>query len=194
MVYEISNGIRNSLERNNDMKKVLLLTGDYYHNPPGGIDLDNPKEWIRIVADDGKAGAVQGYDIDFARPLDVISFDGHPVPQGKQQENWAINNCSCKNLGTGKINGSSDTITILNWAYKNYGYHGFWNNSNPYLNEDELEAIEEPSVSILKFLKFVYITMISTSIKLTSNGVDIRYVVYHYHAEIVFGNWMMDIL
>lgn len=132
------------------MKKVLLLTGDYYHNPPGGIDLDNPKKWIRIVADDGKAGAVQGIDIDFAEPLDVITFNGHPVPQGKQQENWAIDNCSCKNLGIGKINGSSDTITILNWAYKNYGYHGFWNNSKPYLDEDEFEAIEVPSVSILK--------------------------------------------
>lgn len=131
-------------------KRVLLLAWDFYHIPPGGIDLDNPEEWIRIVADDGKAGAVQGIDIDFANPLDIIAFNGHPVPLGKQRENWAIDNFSCRNLGKGKLNGSSDTTTILNWAYKSYSYHGFWNNSKPYLDEDEFEAIEEPSVSILK--------------------------------------------
>lgn len=131
-------------------KRVLLLAVDYYHNPPVGIDLNNPKECIRIVADDGKAGAVQGIDIDFAKPLDVIAFNGHPVPLGKQRGNWAIDNFSCRMLGKGKLNGSSDTTTILNWAYKSYSYHGFWNNSKPYLDEDEFEAIEEPSVSILK--------------------------------------------
>ena len=79
-------------------KKVLLLavsckTGGLC---PGGIDLDNPKEWIRIVKDDGRSGAVQGIDIDFAKPLDVIEFDGSYRPQGKQKENWVINNNSCK--------------------------------------------------------------------------------------------------
>ena len=133
-------------------KKVLLLAVSCKNGGlcPGGIDLNNPKKWIRIVADDGKAGAVQGIDIDFAEPLDVITFNGHPVPQGKQQENWAIDNFSCRNLGKGKLNGRSDTTAILNWAYKNYGYHGFWDNSKPYLNEDEFDAIEAPSETILK--------------------------------------------
>ena len=131
-------------------KRVLLLYLDYYHNRPIGIDLDNPKECIRIVADDGDAGEVQCFDIDFAKPLDVIIFDGHPVPQGKQQENWAIDNYSCKSLGKGELNGSSDKITILNWVYKNYGYHGFWNSTKPYLDEAEFEAIKVSSVSILK--------------------------------------------
>lgn len=66
---------------------------------PGGIDLDNPKNWIRIVQDDGQAGAVQGYEIDFAEPLDIIEFDGHPMPQGVQKENWVIDNESCKKIG-----------------------------------------------------------------------------------------------
>ena len=74
---------------------------------PGGIDLDNPKNWIRIVQDDGQAGAVQGYEIDFAEPLDIIEFDGHPMPQGVQKENWVIDNESCKKIGTESINASS---------------------------------------------------------------------------------------
>lgn len=70
------------------MKKIVLLlavsckTGGLC---PGGVDLDNPKEWIRIVKDDGYSGAVQGIDIDFAKPLDVIEFDGTHKPQGKQK-------------------------------------------------------------------------------------------------------------
>lgn len=131
-------------------KSILLLVVDYLRSLYGGIDLDNPKEWIRIVADDGNAGAVQGVDIDFAHPLDIITFDGHPVPQGKHQENWAIDNLSCRCLGKAKINGCSDTTTILNWAYKKYGYHGFWNNSKSYLDEDEFEVIDAPSETILK--------------------------------------------
>ena len=55
-------------------KRVLLLavsckTGGLC---PGGLDLDDPRKWIRIVKDDGRAGAVQGRDIDFAEPLDII--------------------------------------------------------------------------------------------------------------------------
>jgi hypothetical protein len=31
------------------------------------FDLDDPSKWIRIVKDDGHAGAIQGYEIDFAK-------------------------------------------------------------------------------------------------------------------------------
>jgi hypothetical protein len=126
-------------------KRVLLLavsckTGGLC---PGGIDLDNPSKWIRIVQDDGQAGAVQGHEIDFAKPLDIIEFDGRPMPQGKQLENWVINNNSCRKTG-------SKTEDILSWAYNNYAYKGFWGNYKAFLNEDEFEAVDSPSESILK--------------------------------------------
>ena len=35
--------------------------------------MDNPREWIRIVKDDGCAGAVQGHEIDFAKPVYIFS-------------------------------------------------------------------------------------------------------------------------
>ena len=131
-------------------KRVLLLavsckTGGLC---PGGLDLDNPKSWIRIVKDDGCAGAVQGHDIDFAEPLDVIEFDGRPMPQGKQVENWVIDNNSCKNLGRDTIC-SGETNEILKFAYKSYGYHAFWNNYKAFLNEDEFNNVTAPSESIL---------------------------------------------
>ncbi len=104
-------------------KKVLLLavsckTGGLC---PGGIDLDDPRKWIRIVRDDGHAGAVQGHEIAFANPLDIIEFDGRPKPQGKQQENWVIDNNSCRKV-------ESRTEDVLEWAYQQYGYKGFWGN------------------------------------------------------------------
>lgn len=125
-------------------KRVFLLAVSCKNGGlcPGGIDLDNPKEWIRIVRDDGRAGAVQGYEIDFAQPLDVIEFDGRPMPQGKQKENWVIDNHSCKKVGTG-------SMERLLQAYDEYGYHGFWNNGYSYLKEDELKAVTQPSESIL---------------------------------------------
>lgn len=126
-------------------KRVLLLavsckTGGLC---PGGIDLDNPRQWIRIVKDDGRAGAVQGIDIDFAQPLDVIEFDGRPMPQGKQIENWVIDNRSCRKT-------ESRPRSVLAWAYQQYGYHGYWGNYRPYLNEEEFERVSSPSESILK--------------------------------------------
>lgn len=126
-------------------KRVLLLavsckTGGLC---PGGLDLDNPKKWIRIVKDDGCAGAVQGKDIDFADPLDIIEFDGRPMPQGKQVENWVIDNNSCRIIG-------SEDEDVLEWAYDHYSYHGFWHNYKSYLNEEEFEATTAPSESILK--------------------------------------------
>ena len=126
-------------------KRVLLLavsckTGGLC---PGGLDLDNPRKWIRIVRDDGQAGAVQGYEIDFAEPLDIIEFDGRPKPQGKQQENWVIDNHSCKRIG-------SRNSDVLDWAFINYSYHGFWHNYRAFLNEEEFDAISDPSESIMK--------------------------------------------
>jgi len=126
-------------------KKVLLLavsckTGGLC---PGGLDLDDPTKWIRIVKDDGHAGAVQGHEIDFANPLDIIEFDGRPMPQGKQQENWVIDNNSCRKTG-------SRTEEVLDWAYEQYAYKGFWRNYKAFLNEREFAAVNAPSESIMK--------------------------------------------
>lgn len=126
-------------------KRVLLLavsckTGGLC---PGGLDLDDPRKWIRIVRDDGQAGAVQGREIDFAKPLDIIEFDGRPRPQGKQRENWVIDNNSCKKTG-------SRTQADLNWAYQQYAYNDFWGNYKSYLNEVEFSALNVPSESIMK--------------------------------------------
>lgn len=126
-------------------KRVLLLAVSCKKGGlcPGGIDLDNPLNWIRIVRDDGQAGAVQGVDIDFAKPLDVIEFDGRPMPQGKQRENWVIDGNSCRKIG-------SRTSNTLKEVCNGYGYHGFWDNSSPYLNEQQFERVNAPSESILK--------------------------------------------
>ena len=125
-------------------KRVFLLAVSCKNGGlcPGGIDMDNPKEWIRIVRGDGQSGAVQGYEIDFAKPLDVIEFDGHPMPQGKQRENWVIDNHSCRKIGTG-------SMERVVQAYNEYGYHGFWNNGYSFLKEDEFNDVTEPSESIL---------------------------------------------
>lgn len=134
-------------------KRVLLLavsckTGGLC---PGGLDLDNPQKWIRIVKDDGQAGAVQGIDIDFAEPLNIIEFDGRSMPQGKQQENWVIDNGSCKNKGKRSLkNGNGTDKELLDWAFQKYAYHGYWNNYKAFLNEEEFENVTEPSESILK--------------------------------------------
>jgi len=110
---------------------------------PGGLDLDDPRKWIRIVRDDGQGGAVQGREIDFAKPLDIIEFDGRPMPQGKQQENWVIDNNSCSKTG----NRNQD---VLDWAYQQYSYKGFWENYKAFLNEQEFAAVNVPSESIMK--------------------------------------------
>lgn len=126
-------------------KKVLLLAVSCRNGGlcPGGLDLDNPSQWIRIVRDDGRAGAVQGHEIDFAKPLDIIEFDGRPMPQGKQKENWVIDNNSCRKIG-------SRTEDILEWAYQQYSYKGFWRNFKSFLNEEEFLNVTEPSESIMK--------------------------------------------
>lgn len=135
-------------------KRVLLLavsckTGGLC---PGGLDLDNPSEWIRIVEDDGCAGAVQGYEIDFASPLDVIEFEGRPMPEGAQKENWVIDNDSCRRLGNGVdiIDGISTERELLDWAFQKYNYHGFWGNYRNHLTDDELNALSVPSESIMR--------------------------------------------
>jgi hypothetical protein len=126
-------------------KRVLLLAVSCKNGGlcPGGLDLDDPCKWIRIVKDDAHAGAVQGYEIDFARPLDVIEFDGRPMPQGKQQENWVIDNNSCRKTMC-KIQ------NVIDWAYQNYAYREFWGNYRAYLNESEFDAVSVPSESIMK--------------------------------------------
>ena len=126
-------------------KRVLLLAVSCREGGlcPGGLDLDNPSQWIRIVRNDGKSGAVQGREIDFAEPLDVIEFDGKPMPQGKQRENWVILNNSCRKV-------ESKDESILEWAYQQYSYHGFWGNYRSYLDEYEFANVTEPSESILK--------------------------------------------
>jgi len=133
-------------------KKVLLLAVSCKNGAlcPGGIDLDNPRQWIRIVKDDGKAGPVNGKEIDMADPLDIIEFDGHPIPQGKQTENWAIDNSSCKRLGSYKLYEDCAEEELLKRVYNNYKYHGFWGNYKPYLTKDEFDNIIDPSESILK--------------------------------------------
>ena len=134
-------------------KRVLLLAVSCKNGGlcPGGLDLDNPSKWIRIVDDNGDAGAVQGVDIDFADPLDVIEFDGRPMPMGKQQENWVIDNNSCRCLGRAKLNNENSTDKqILDWAYRKYSYHGYWGNYRSFLNEEEFEKVNAPSESILK--------------------------------------------
>ena len=134
-------------------KRVLLLAVSCREGGlcPGGVDLDNESQWIRIVRDDGRGGSVQGIDIDFARPLDIIEFDGRPMPQGKQKENWVIDNHSCKNLGRAKLkNGNSTDKEILDYAHEKYSYHGFWGNYKAFLNEKEFEEINLPSESIMK--------------------------------------------
>lgn len=126
-------------------KRVLLLAVSCKNGGlcPGGIDMDNPSQWIRIVRNDGQAGAVQGYEIDFAKPLDVVEFDGRPMPQGRQRENWVIDNNSCRKVQT-------MPITVLESVYQQYGYHGFWGNYKSSLNETEFNAGTEPSESILR--------------------------------------------
>lgn len=158
-------------------KRVLLLAVSCKNGGlcPGGLDLDNPKQWIRIVKDDGNAGAVQGHEIDFAKPLDVIEFDGNPMPQGRQVENWVILNYSCRNLGRAElvkcasgqglqgyqihpqgvaINGELDRTdsikAILSWALGSYSYRGFWGNYKAYLNQVEFNNGTDPTESILR--------------------------------------------
>ena len=126
-------------------KRVLLLAVSCKDGGlcPGGLDMSDPSKWIRIVKDDGHAGAVCGIDIDFAGPLDIIEFDGRPMPQGKQLENWVIDKHSCKRVG-------HKGEDVLDWAYKKYAYHGYWHNYRAYLNEDEFDAVTDPSESILR--------------------------------------------
>lgn len=126
-------------------KRVLLLAVSCKNGGlcPGGIDLDNPSEWIRIVRDDGESGAVQGYEIDFAEPLDVIEFEGRNMPDGIQVENWIIDNVSCRKVGRCKP-------TILPDVYRLYGYHGFWGNYKPYLTENEFDGLDVPSETIMR--------------------------------------------
>ena len=128
-------------------KRVLLLAVSCKKGGlcPGGIDLDNPSQWIRIVRDDGYAGSVQSFEIDYAQPLDVIEFTGHPVPRGVQKENWAIDFNSCRKVQTYQE-------SIMKSVYEKYGYHGFWKNSRAYLDEYEMDVVDQeslPSESLL---------------------------------------------
>ena len=122
-------------------KRVLLLAVSCKKGGlcPGGVDLDNPSQWIRIVRDDGYAGSVQSFEIDYAQPLDVIEFTGHPVPRGVQKENWAIDFNSCRKVQTYQE-------SIMKSVYEKYGYHGFWKNSRAYLDEYEMDVVDQESI------------------------------------------------
>ena len=122
-------------------KRVLLLAVSCKKGGlcPGGVDLDNPSQWIRIVRDDGYAGSVQSFEIDYAQPLDVIEFTGHPVPRGVQKENWAIDFNSCRKVQTYQE-------SIMKSVYEKYGYHGFWNNQCAYLDENEMDVVDQESI------------------------------------------------
>ena len=130
-------------------KRVILLAVSCKAGGlcPGGLDRDDPSKWIRIVRDDGKAGAVQGVDIDFAKPLDIVEFEGRPMPQGVQVENWVIDNNSCRKV---ESYSPGQTKEVLEWAYKRYGYNEFWGNYKPFLNEEEFQRVRVPSESIMK--------------------------------------------
>lgn len=129
------------------LKNVLLLATSCKNGGlcPGGVDLENPHQWIRLVADDGNSGPVQGCDIDFAQPLDVIEFFGKPCPMLKQKENWVILNHSCKKLGTIKPD-------LLPLVYEHYGYHGFWGNNLAYLTVEEMEKLNDPTETIIEVI------------------------------------------
>ena len=146
---EMASAMLNSSLAQQDFERVLLLAVSCRQGGlcPGGLDLENPSNWIRIVKDDGQAGAVQGREIDFAEPLDVIEFEGKPMPQGKQRENWVILNNSCRKV-------ESKDKSILEWAYQQYSYHGFWGNYKSYLDEYEFANVTEPSESILNEMDF----------------------------------------
>ena len=62
--------------------------------------------------------------------------------KGKQKENWVIDNHSCRKVGT-------ESMKRVVQAYREYGYHGFWDNGYSYLKEDELDNVAQPSESIL---------------------------------------------
>lgn len=148
-------------------KRVLLLavsckTGGLC---PGGLDLDDPTKWIRIVRDDGQAGAVQGREIDFAKPLDIIEFDGRHMPQGKQQENWVIDNNSCRKVG-------SRTEDALQWAFQQYSYKGFWGNYRTFLNEQEFNSVNVPTES---FMRVTNVRIYKNSILSYSNSRILNY-------------------
>lgn len=130
-------------------KRVILLAVSCKAGGlcPGGLDQDDPSRWIRIVKDDGHAGAVQGVDIDFAKPLDVIEFEGRPKPQGKQLENWVIDSNSCRIVESYP---PEQTNQLLDWAYERYAYNGFWDNYRAFLNEEEFQRVCVPSESIMK--------------------------------------------
>lgn len=140
------------------LKRVILLavsckTGGLC---PGGIDVDNLGNWIRLVADDGKAGSLQGFEIDMANPLDLIEFDGRPAPLGKQVENWVIDNNSCKCLRKAVLQDvcpgavQSNDRLLLEHLYQNYSYHGFWGNAREFLDKFEFNNINYPTESIIK--------------------------------------------
>lgn len=141
-------------------KRVLLLATSCKEGGlcPGGVDSDDPRKWIRIVKDDGLAGSVQGIDIDFAKPLDVITFEGKHVPLGRQRENWAIlstpnsdkvNTCVCE----GRVWEEKEwnPRNLLDWVYRHYTYHEFWGNNLPYLSEACFNSLPEdcPTESII---------------------------------------------
>lgn len=137
------------------MKKTVLLLAKsckFGALCPGGVELVLSSEgevtgignWIRIVADDGAAGAVQEHEIAYARPLDVVEFDIVHRPLGKQVENWVID----EKAGTGAtvVAGFAEPKDIVPYVYENYPYKDFFGNRRAFLSEEEYAQVDHTEV------------------------------------------------
>ena len=112
-----------------------------------GLDLDEPSKWIRIVKDDGQGG-VQGHEIDFAKPLDIIEFKADQCHKVSNKRTGLSIIVLAKNKGkdawTIETNREGAWLGIQKYAYKILG------NYKAFLNEQEFEALVVPSESIMK--------------------------------------------
>jgi hypothetical protein len=115
----------------------LLECNCAFSDCSGGIRLKFKDAYTGIIP---ALSAAQGLTFMLKQ---VIEFDGRPMPQGKQLENWVINNASCRKTG-------SKNSDVLERVYQQYEYKGFWGNFKSYLNEGEFNSVTDASESILK--------------------------------------------
>ena len=137
------------------MKKTVLLLAKsckFGALCPGGVEITLSSEgrvtgignWIRIVADDGAAGAVQEHEIAYARPLDVVEFEIVHRPLGKQVENWVID----ANAGTGAtvVAQFAEPASILPYVHEHYPHKDFFGNHRAFLGEEEYAQVDHTEV------------------------------------------------